>query len=82
LSEETPLHLLLLAVMNVVLGAELGVRKDFVGLEDERESLGVSGLLIVGMKALREQSIHARDGIGMGARTDLEHLVEIDEAFL
>ena len=63
-------------------GPLLGVAQDVIRLGDLAEARRVARLLVVGMKALRQQTVDPVDGVRIGVRADLQHLVEILQTFV
>ena len=68
-------------VAHVEGGALLGVAQDVIRLGDLAEARRVAGFLVIGMEALRQQTVDPVDRVRIGVRADLQHLVEIVQAF-
>jgi len=65
-------------VLDVILGPPGRIAQDFVGLRNPPELLGVSGGLVVRMKALRQDAEQTMNGFRIRVDADLKCLVIID----
>src|SRR5207247_1517553 len=69
-------------VRDVVPRALLWIAEDAVRLAEQTETALVACFRVVGMESLRQKSIDAVKGFGIGVRTDLKHLVVVDRRLL
>jgi hypothetical protein len=66
-------------VCHVVLRPALRIAQDLIGLGELPELGRVPRLVVVGMEPLREQAVDPVDGLRLGVRADLQHLVMVDD---
>src|ERR1700687_5431929 len=75
--DQAPPFLLPARVEHVVLGALLGITEDLIGLADQSKTAVVARFSVVGVKALRQQAVHAMNRLRLRVRADLQDLVVV-----
>ena len=80
--DQAPSLLFLLLVSDVVLRSSLWITQDLIRFGDHPELRGVTGLAVVWMIPLGEQTVDAMHHLWVGVRADLEKFVVVDELVL
>jgi hypothetical protein len=79
LAEDLPGKGAVFVVLHIVRRPGRRIREGLVSPMHLGEALGIAGVLVVRVKALRQHPIYAIDGISRRVRTQLKSFVVIDE---